>query len=51
MRIVHWTIQTLLSARPPKIHYHNRQLSMTETNNKEKEMDSLSEIQITEDRN
>lgn len=51
MRIVFWAIHTLLSikaARPPKIRYHNSQFSMTETNNKEKEMDSLSEIQITE---
>lgn len=54
MRIVLWTIQTLLSikaARPPKVHYHNSQLSLTDTNNKEKVMDSLSEIQITEDGN
>lgn len=54
MRNVLWAIQTLLSikaARPSKIHYHNSQLSMTETNNKEKEMDSLREIQITEDGN
>lgn len=51
MRIVLWTIHSLLSikaARPHKIHYHNSQLSMTETNKKETEMDSLSEIQITE---
>lgn len=54
MKIVLWTIHTLLSkkaARPPTIHYHNSQLSLTDTNNKEKVMDSLSEIQITEDGN
>lgn len=54
MKIVLWTIHTLLSkkaARPPKIHYHTSQLSMTDTNNKEKVIDSLSELQITEDGN
>lgn len=41
MRIVLWTIQTLLSikaARQPKIYHHNSQLLMTETNNRERDV-------------
>lgn len=45
------TLQFLLSikaARPPQIHLHNSQLSMTGSLNKEKVMESQSEIKITE---